>query len=319
MSNGANPEAGVHDVDSAVAFLTQPEEAKEDETQETVDESEAVEAAADDDAEADEADADEDSADEGDESDTGEDSEAEDDTRYTVKVNGEEFEVTLEELRSGYQMGRDYHQKTARIAEERRSLEAEMQAVQSQRAQLTDALERFAAQGQDKTPDWVKLAEELDPWEYQKQRAEWDRTQQARAVAQHRAQQMRTEDHQKILVSQTQELLRAFPEWKDDKAFSRDRDAMLSVAQSYGFTPDEFYGAVDHRVFKMLRDAMRGKEFEKARPAPNKRVPKRAVKVLKPGVQKSRSQANSDKQGALRENMRRKGTVDSAVEWLLGG
>lgn len=44
--------------------------------------------------------------------------------RYTVKVNGVEREVTLEELRNGYMMHSDYTAKTQALAEERRRMEA---------------------------------------------------------------------------------------------------------------------------------------------------------------------------------------------------
>ncbi len=53
----------------------------------------------------------------------GEDDETEDgQPRYTVKVDGEEQEVTLDELVRGYQRNADYTRKTMKVAEERREL-----------------------------------------------------------------------------------------------------------------------------------------------------------------------------------------------------
>lgn len=326
MSESANPDSGVHDVESAVASLIQPEEAKEEETQAPAEEEAATEPADTEEVEAEASDEDDDSGDEAEESDAEDEAEeTEDETLYTVKVQGEELKVTLEEALSGYQRDADYHRKTAAVAEERRALDSERQQVHQLRSQLTDALERFAAQGEEKAPDWVKLAEELDPWEYQKQRAEWDRTQQAKGVARQRADAMRAEDHHKALAEQTAMLVESFPEWKgkdgrlDMKRIEADRMAMLGAAQVYGFTPQEYLNAMDHRVFKMLRDAQKWQEYSKAKPAPEKRVAKKPVKAIRPGVQKTRSQAQSDKDAALRSNMRKRGSVDSAVEWLLGG
>src|SRR5688500_9158667 len=54
---------------------------------------------------------------------------------YKVTVNGEDIEVTLDELRAGYTRDRDYTQKTQKVAEIRRAAqqerEAHRQAVES--------------------------------------------------------------------------------------------------------------------------------------------------------------------------------------------
>ena len=42
---------------------------------------------------------------------------------YTIKVDGEEQEVSLEELRDGYQRQSDYTRKTQELASERRRLQ----------------------------------------------------------------------------------------------------------------------------------------------------------------------------------------------------
>ena len=42
---------------------------------------------------------------------------------YTVKVDGEESEVTLEELQDGYQRQADYTRKTQELADERKRLQ----------------------------------------------------------------------------------------------------------------------------------------------------------------------------------------------------
>lgn len=44
---------------------------------------------------------------------------------YTVKVNGQEVDVTLDEALKGYQREADYTQKTQQLGEERKSLEAD--------------------------------------------------------------------------------------------------------------------------------------------------------------------------------------------------
>lgn len=50
---------------------------------------------------------------------------------YEVKVNGEVFEVSLEELKAGYQKDRDYQQKTQALAEQRKAVEQEREVLSS--------------------------------------------------------------------------------------------------------------------------------------------------------------------------------------------
>ena len=53
-------------------------------------------------------------------------------TLYKVKVNGEEQEVTLQELLDGYSRTADYTNKTQKLGEERRQLESEKAAITEQ-------------------------------------------------------------------------------------------------------------------------------------------------------------------------------------------
>ncbi len=54
---------------------------------------------------------------------------------YTVKVDGEEQEVSLEELRDGYQRQSDYTRKTQELASERRRLQ-QAEAIVSSLSQI---------------------------------------------------------------------------------------------------------------------------------------------------------------------------------------
>ena len=50
--------------------------------------------------------------------------------RYRVKVEGQEYEVTQDELVKGYQREADYTKKTQKLAEQRKAVEAEYAAVE---------------------------------------------------------------------------------------------------------------------------------------------------------------------------------------------
>lgn len=59
---------------------------------------------------------------------------------YTVKVDGKEVEVTLDELQKGYSRTQDYTRKTQQIAETRKQVEAEASAIRAEREQYAQLL-----------------------------------------------------------------------------------------------------------------------------------------------------------------------------------
>ena len=65
---------------------------------------------------------------------------------YTVKIDGDEHEVTLDELRNGYQRHADYTRKSQTLAEQRKAYESNLEAVQNERGQYADALKTLSAQ-----------------------------------------------------------------------------------------------------------------------------------------------------------------------------
>ena len=328
-----NPTSEVHDVESAIKSLVAPppkekkrapkreEVAPEEPEQETAEAPEAVEA------EAEEPEAETEQTENEDESDT-EDSddteqeETEEDKLYAVKVNGEEFDVNLSELIAGYQKNADYQRKTSALAEERRALQAQMQQVGQLREALEGELVKFSSQGNEKEPDWVKLANEMDPWEYQKARADWDAKARAKADAAQKANAMRMAQHQQTLLQNGQKLLDHFPEWKGNvQKFEADRAEMMRAAEAYGFTREEFLGSVDHRNFLMLRDAMKGRKLAQAgkQPPVAKKIPKKAPVSIQPGAKETTGERKARDRDTLRENLRKRGTVDDAVRYLLRG
>jgi hypothetical protein len=96
---------------------------------------------------------------------------------YTVKVDGDEFEVTLDELRDGYQRQADYTRKSQSLAEQRKAYEANLQAVQNERQQYSQVLEQMS-QNQNyelqrfENIDWKELKDD-DPMDYMEKRLEY--------------------------------------------------------------------------------------------------------------------------------------------------
>ena len=90
---------------------------------------------------------------------------------FTVKVDGKEVSVTLDELQKGYSRTQDYTRKTQQIAEVRKQAEAETYAVRAEREQYAQLLGALQTQLQSSEPqvDLERLYHE-DPIEWIRQK-----------------------------------------------------------------------------------------------------------------------------------------------------
>lgn len=183
---------------------------------------------------------------------------------FSVKVDGKEVEVTLDELQKGYSRTLDYTRKTQQIAEVRKQTEGELQAVRAEReqySQLLSALEAQVQQAAQPNIDWDRLYNE-DPIEWVRQR-EVMRDNQDRAAAiqseKQRLSQLSQHEQaqfmQQKLHHEQEALLAAIPDWKDAKKAQAEKALLVEFGQKIGFTPDELKSVVDHRAVLMLRKA----------------------------------------------------------------
>lgn len=183
---------------------------------------------------------------------------------FSVKVDGKEVEVTLDELQKGYSRTQDYTRKTQQIAEVRKATEAELQAVRAEReqyAQLLSALEAQVQQVAQPNIDWDRLYQE-DPIEWVRQREVMRENQEKSAAIQSEqqrlaqlSQQEQAQFMQQRLQQEQEALLAAIPDWKDAKKAQAEKALLVEFGQKIGFTPDELKSVVDHRAVLMLRKA----------------------------------------------------------------
>ena len=183
---------------------------------------------------------------------------------FSVKVDGKEVEVTLDELQKGYSRTQDYTRKTQQVAEVRKHHEAELQAVRAEReqyAQLLGALEAQVQQVSQPNIDWDRLYQE-DPIEWVRQREVMRENQEKAAAIQSEqqrlsqlSQQEQAQFMQQKLQHEQEALLAAIPDWKDAKKAQAEKALLVEFGQKIGFTPEELKSVVDHRAVLMLRKA----------------------------------------------------------------
>ena len=242
---------------------------------------------------------------------------------YTVKVDGEEFEVSLEELRDGYQRQADYTRKSQSLAEQRKAYEANLQAVQKEREEYSKALDFLSSQQNAdlerfKNIDWVSLKQD-DPMEYMEKRLEFQdaqdkiahvNTERARVVEQ------ATQDTQNFLQEKLQEeakiLAEKLPEYADPS--STLRNDIRQYTLGLGFSPEDVDGITDHKVVLVLHKAMMAdKGIKSASTKKSKSVPK----VVKSGTPQTKAQKAKKGVQAKRERLAKTGHTRDAANVFL--
>lgn len=335
MSDNPNG-TGAISINDAISLLNTPEEDTVVEERQGARASEPVEAEADITEEDTQLDAesyedDEDDAydaEESDEDDDYEDGEEEPQEQlYTVKVDGEEIEVSLDEALQGYQRQQAFTKRSMEIAEQRKAAEQEAAQAKQARDYYAQQLEVLAQQIQQtipQEPDWVALAREVTAEEYNAIRAEYDNRkanlskveQERQAVAQQQAAEREQMLHEH-LRAQRSEMLNRIPQWKDDDVRNKERLQVVEYARNIGFSEEEVAQATDARAVELLYKAMQWDNLQRKKPNAKKRT-RQAPKMAKAGQPRTKKQVASRSRQNAMSRLNKERSVDAAVSYLMG-
>ena len=248
--------------------------------------------------------------------------EQEEPQKFRVKAAGEEREVTLDELIKSYQLGTDYTKKSQAVAEERKAVEAERQAIQEakalrdQYAQRLEMMEQML-KPQDETENLAYL-KETDPIGYSVKVAEMvERDKQLNAVRAEREriaqqqEQERQQNLQRMVAEESQKLVAAVPEFADPTKGEALRKDIRSFGKSLGFSDQELASVYDSRAVLTLYKAMQYDKLMASKPEVTKKVAQ-APKVMKPGVAQSRD-TGSEELKKLKARAKQSGRVADAA------
>ena len=253
------------DAASAISAMLAPEQgqAEVDETQPAEESEEDLEAAASEEDESGVEDAPDEETSEEQSEEEEEQEEQEQPQTFTVKVDGKEVAVTLDELQKGYSRTQDYTRKTQQIAEVRKQVEQETQAVRAEREQYAQLLGALQAQLQSSEPqvDLERLYQE-DPIEWVRQKEIMRERQEKLGAIQSEQQrlfQVTQYEQQRAmeaqLASQQEALLAALPDWKDPKKAKVEKALLVESAKAAGFSDEDLKSVYDHRLVLLLRKA----------------------------------------------------------------
>jgi hypothetical protein len=235
-----------------------------------------------------------------------------DDTLVTVKINGEEKQVPLAELKNGYQRQSDYTSKTQELSQQRQEVNQQKQQY-DQYLQSIPLLAMVAQQNvstaQDKlySQDFLNLAES-DPAEYVVQKAQLEKTIAENYKAFNMMQNQYAEHNQQVMTAQNQRLIEVVNQsnqiletqlegWKDGSL----KQAIREYALKNEYDDQDLQQLYDHRHVKILNKARLYDELMANQNAGQKRVDRVPPKVITPSTNTiAQSSYNERKEKALR-------------------
>jgi len=325
-------QGSIAEAQSAFLGILEPEEAKpETEASEpTEDVDESTEETQDEPLEEDALEEETEVEEESDEEQLDENEEEETEEVYSVKVDGEEMEVSLDELVNGYSRQSDYTRKTQELASQRDQMAqmqqqwaTEISEAQAERQQYIEALGQFVHQSmagleQYATINWEQLRED-DPIAFVTKKEEFrdaqERVRQAQAQQEYENQKQ-NEEISKVRKMAVQEeykrLTEAVPEWSDPEKRTKLASDLSSYAIQQGFTQQELKELIDHRSLIVLMKASKYDALQKSDVKAKKLKNKpKVVRSGKGGVKKA--DKDRSKRIASMKRLKESGHVNDSV------
>ena len=239
-----------------------------------------------------------------------------------IDLDGEQ--VTLKELREGNLRQSDFTQKTQRLAEEAKAIQAERAAIEEERkryAQSLNQMKQMMEANVEQEPDWDALFEQ-DPLEYVRLNKHWQDRKEARqqlaqeqeALHQRQAAEMQ-QQHLQAIEAGKAELLEKIPEWRDPEVASTESKEISQFLLDRGYTP-EAVSNVSVTDILFAREAMTA-----LKTTSKTEVAKKKVKVKPKVIRAKGTQPKSEGRKATRRKqlakLERTGSIEDALPLLL--
>ena len=321
----------ITDIDSAVSSIIMPEETIE----ENVDESQItddIDASADTDIDTDidleddntEEEVEIEASDTEDDDDLIEDASPSEPSTHTVKMDGQDMEVTLEDLKRDYG-GQKYVQKGMQdAAAQKKEAEAVYTALNNEREQIAQLYNQIQQNGMQAPPVKPTKAEfDADPIGYMQKNIEFEEASaaynnqmaQLQQVAQ-KSSAAQENAHKAYLHEQMQILQKEIPAFADATKAGKLRERLVTTGTNhYGYTDNEISNITDARAIKVLLDAQRYQDIISGKSKAQVKT-KSAKSVMKPGAKRTATPT-----AKIRERQQAKlkgsGSIEDAMNLIL--
>jgi hypothetical protein len=242
---------------------------------------------------------------------------------HTVKIDGTEVKVSLEDLKRGYS-GQQYVQKGMQEAAAMRKQAEQVYAnLLNERQQISHLLQ-VAQSGLPPAPTPPdKSLRDVDPIGYTSAREDYEEAKQAydgqigqlQQVVQQQGQAQQYA--QRVYLEREMETLKAVvPEFAEPDTAAQARDRLVTMGQEfYGYDPSEIGAVMDHRAIRVLHDAIKYQELMSGKQKAVTNAKPKAKRTVRAGAKKTRSNADAERQ--TRQKLKKSGSIDDALSLIL--
>ena len=235
---------------------------------------------------------------------------------HRVKVQGQELEVSLDELKAGYSRDSDYRQKTHTLGMEKRDLENQKKSLRqtydtrlNELNDLISTANQFVEQKQG-GQDLAKLYQE-DPTEAARLDFQLRQEKQHIESLKAKAREVQAQQYESYLETQKELAATKIPEFSDPNKADSFKLNLRTTLRDYGFNDQEIGSLADHRFLLVAKDAMSFKSQKDKRPIVSKKVAN-APKVLKAGVARSNVSSGREEVRNKIKTLRKTGHIRDA-------
>lgn len=237
---------------------------------------------------------------------------------YTVKVQGQEYDVSLEELKAGYSRDNDYRIKTETLAIERNQFkdeQAKQQTILSEKLAQLDQMQEYAKQQLQLDAKGLDELMQSDPVSAMKKKHELEMR--ARQIHQQNAyiEQQKSEEHKKFMKEEQKKMYLTIPELKNPESRDKFNSDLISYLTDLNFSQDEINSVNDHRYVQLIADGMKYRALQRNKPQLKKKV-EGATPVLKGGVVASKESKNAKARQDRMAKFKKTGDINDATNIL---
>jgi hypothetical protein len=240
----------------------------------------------------------------------------------TVKSDGKEKQVTLDELKQGY-AGQDYIQRRMQeVAQLEKQNKTQAQQLAQQHQQFLQLRQQAQQIGVQPPEAPSKELFDRDPIGYMEAKIQYDE-----AVVQynqhvHQLQQLQQQqsmqeeqERQAFLQEQAQILQQYIPEIADPEKGDKIKSELVQTGVHYGFTEQEIQDVSDARYVRALNDAMKWRRLQNKKLAAAKGEPQKTV--VKAGAKRRAGDGEAAARKKQQQKLRKSGRIEDALGLML--
>ena len=244
---------------------------------------------------------------------------------FTVKVDGEEQQVDLEELTRGYSGQKYIQKKMQEVSVLRKEYEDMTEKASQDRQMLAQLTQRLQSEGIPPVPEYP--SEELrnsDPLGYLEAEADYRRAvdarnrweQQTRAIME-QEQQYKQQQNEAFIAEQVAKVSEWMPEFSNpEKQATIIQDIKSKSQKYYGLTDEQLNTVKTADELRILRDALKYRELV-ANKSKSQQKTEGARPVVKAAAKRAEDAGRAANAKRAKAAMKRSGSVDDVTNWLI--